>query len=123
MRTRVKFCGTTSLLDAKLAIDAGADAVGLIFAESPRQITFDVAEDVVAALPPFVTPVGVFVDPEDEELGKIQRALPGLLFQISRTQDDRPESSRVSGIRHRIEVISVPRVSHDIEAIGRMAMN
>lgn len=59
---RVKICGITDVNDARAAVDAGADAVGLVFAESPRRVTPDRARQIVAALPPFVTPVGLFVD-------------------------------------------------------------
>jgi phosphoribosylanthranilate isomerase len=60
---RVKVCGITSLDDARLAVDAGADAVGFIFVEgTPRYVTTAAAAAIVAALPPFVTPVGVFWD-------------------------------------------------------------
>ncbi len=60
-RTRIKICGITSLELAKAAVDAGADAIGLVFAEkSPRRITIDIAAEILEFLPPFVTAVGVF---------------------------------------------------------------
>jgi phosphoribosylanthranilate isomerase len=58
----VKVCGTTSEADALLAVAMGADAVGFIFAPSPRQITPSVAADIVKRLPPEVLTVGVFRD-------------------------------------------------------------
>lgn len=59
--TRIKICGITNLADAMLAVDAGADALGLIFVEdTPRFVTPEQAEAVIRRLPPFVTPVGVF---------------------------------------------------------------
>jgi phosphoribosylanthranilate isomerase len=58
---RIKICGITNPADARLCVDAGADALGFIFVEgTPRCITPDAAAAVVATLPPFVTPVGVF---------------------------------------------------------------
>jgi len=59
---RVKICGITNADDARTAARAGADAIGLVFAESPRRVTVPQARAIVAALPPFVTPVGLFVD-------------------------------------------------------------
>ncbi|HUU90790.1 MAG TPA: N-(5'-phosphoribosyl)anthranilate isomerase, partial [Phycisphaerae bacterium] len=62
MRIRVKICGITRPEWARVAADAGADAVGLIFADSPRRVTLEQAAGIVDALPPWVAPVGVFVD-------------------------------------------------------------
>jgi phosphoribosylanthranilate isomerase len=62
-RVRVKVCGITTLDDALWAAEAGADAVGLIFVEgTPRYVTPARAAAIVAGLPPFVCPVGVFWD-------------------------------------------------------------
>lgn len=64
----IKICGNTSLEDALIASEAGADAVGFVFAPSPRQVTLvDVAE-IVSHLPPAVEKIGVFVDSDFEEI-------------------------------------------------------
>jgi phosphoribosylanthranilate isomerase len=61
--TRVKICGITNLEDARLAVQAGADALGFIFVENtPRFVTPEQVAPIVRRLPPFVTPVGVFWD-------------------------------------------------------------
>ena len=61
--TRVKVCGITTLDDARLCVDAGADALGFIFVENtPRFVTPALVAPIVRQLPPFVTPVGVFWD-------------------------------------------------------------
>jgi phosphoribosylanthranilate isomerase len=68
MRVRVKICGITSARDALVAATAGADAIGLVFAESPRKVSIETARRIVSSLPPFVCPVGVFVDAELDEV-------------------------------------------------------
>ncbi len=60
--TRIKICGITRPRDAALCAEAGADAIGLVFARSPRQVTIRQARQIVAELPPFVSAVGVFVN-------------------------------------------------------------
>jgi phosphoribosylanthranilate isomerase len=61
--TRVKICGITNLEDARMAVQAGADALGFIFVEkTPRFVTPEQVAAIVSWLPPFVTPVGVFWD-------------------------------------------------------------
>lgn len=67
MRTYVKICGLRRPEDAVAAAQAGADAIGLVFhPRSPRYVSLTQAKAVVAALPPFVLAVGLFVDPAPE---------------------------------------------------------
>ena len=80
---RCKICGITRLEDALAAVDAGADAIGLVFyAKSPRAVTVQQAQAIVAALPPFVTTVGLFVDCQRSELNAILDAVPLDLLQF-----------------------------------------
>ena len=64
MRTRVKICGITRVEDGLAAARAGCDAIGLNFwAGTPRMVALGRAREIIAALPPYVTVVGLFVDP------------------------------------------------------------
>lgn len=67
----VKLCGTTSEEDALLAVAMGADAVGFVFAPSPRQVRPTLAGDIVKRLPPQVMTVGVFRDEAPERVVEI----------------------------------------------------
>lgn len=63
MTVRVKICGLTTVEDAVVAAEAGADAVGLVlYKESPRCISVEQAQAIIRELPPFVTTVGLFVN-------------------------------------------------------------
>ncbi len=64
----IKICGITSIEDAELAIAAGADALGFVFAESPRRVTPESVRDIVNQLPRTVEKVGVFVDSTLDEI-------------------------------------------------------
>jgi len=81
MRTRVKICGITRVQDARAACEAGADAIGLVFyPPSPRCVTHVQARALRDALPPFVTPVALFVDPSREEVERVlEEVRPGAL--------------------------------------------
>jgi phosphoribosylanthranilate isomerase len=69
MSVRIKICGITSESDAMAAVEAGADALGFMFhPPSPRFVTRKEAGAIVRALPPFVTRVGVFVNPTEVEV-------------------------------------------------------
>lgn len=80
---RSKICGITRIEDGLAAAAAGADAIGLVFyGKSPRAVSVQQARTIVAALPPFVTTVGLFVDASPCELGEILDAVPLDLLQF-----------------------------------------
>ena len=72
LRTRVKICGITCVEDAMNSVNAGADAIGLVFyAPSPRAVTIAQAQQIVAALPPFISVVGLFVNAKQTEIESV----------------------------------------------------
>jgi len=81
--TRIKICGITSIADAGAAVDAGADAIGLVFYPgSPRAVTLAQAAQIARAVPPFVTLVALFVDEPAENIRRIVETLPINLIQF-----------------------------------------
>lgn len=82
-RTRIKICGLTREGDVDAAVGAGADAIGLVFyPRSPRAVTLTRAVELARRLPPFVTPVGLFVNAEPAEVQAACAAIPNLLLQF-----------------------------------------
>jgi len=64
----IKICGNTTFEDAQLAAEAGADAVGFVFAPSPRRVTVEQAAGIVPQLPATTEKIGVFVDADLDEI-------------------------------------------------------
>jgi phosphoribosylanthranilate isomerase len=86
-RTRVKICGITRAADAHAAANAGADAIGLVFwPGTPRVVTHVQARAIVATLPPYVTVVALFVDPEPQAVREALAAVPIDLLQFHGTE-------------------------------------
>lgn len=82
-RTRIKICGVSRPADVDAAVEAGADAVGFVFyPQSPRHVGVEQAAALARALPPFVTPVGLFVNAAPAEIGAATEAIPPLLLQF-----------------------------------------
>jgi phosphoribosylanthranilate isomerase len=84
---RVKICGLTNPDDALAAVEAGADAIGLVFAgthgrQSPRRVDPAMAANVIRVLPPFVTPVGLFVNAPTETVRSVTADLGLSVVQL-----------------------------------------
>jgi phosphoribosylanthranilate isomerase len=81
--TRVKICGITRVEDGVACARLGADAIGLVFyASSPRNVSVDQARAIMAALPPFVTIVGLFVDAAPSDVQAVLAQLPLDILQF-----------------------------------------
>lgn len=82
-RTRIKICGLTREADVDAAVEAGADAVGLVFyAKSPRHVDTARAAALARRLPAFVTPVGLFVNADAALIDRAAQAIPNLVLQF-----------------------------------------
>ena len=76
-RTRIKICGITRLADAIFCSKIGIDAIGLVFyPPSPRSIEVDQARLILKDLPPFISVVGLFMDPDPQWVFQVLKAMP-----------------------------------------------
>ena len=92
---KIKICGITDRDDALHALDCGADALGFVFYErSPRAITRDRAQAIIAALPPLVTVVGLFVNADPRIVREIADDCG--LDVIQYHGDESPETVRMA---------------------------
>lgn len=95
-RTRIKICGLTREADVDAAVEAGADAVGFVlYPKSPRHVTVERASALARRLPPFVTPVALFVNAVPELIAAAVEAIPELLLQFH--GDETPADCRAPG--------------------------
>ena len=82
-RTRIKICGLTREPDIDAAVDAGADAIGFVlYPKSPRAVSAQRAGELARRLPPFVTPVLLFVNAAAQEIEAAVQAVPHALLQF-----------------------------------------
>lgn len=89
-RTRVKVCGITNFDDAAAAIELGADAIGFVFVEgSPRVIDPDDAAEILDALPPFVSAVGVVRDLDVDAFCELEQRCPCHMMQLHGQEDEK----------------------------------
>ena len=118
-RTRIKICGIREALHAMVAADAGADAIGLVFyRESPRFLTPGTAANVVAVLPPFVTTVGLFVDPTE---GKVRDTLASVRLDLLQFHgDEGPEFCASFGVPY-VKAVRMAPGTKLLEWAGRFS--
>ena len=103
-RTRMKFCGMTSADDVALAVAAGADAVGVIVAASARRVPLDRVAAIAAAIPPFVSRIGVLANQGSEEASLLRR----LGFTLQFSGDEAPaECEALSGGEPYVKVFHI----------------
>lgn len=89
MIPRIKICGLTRREDLAAAVEAGADAIGLVFyPPSPRFLDLEVAASLAGMTPPFVTRVGLFVNASPEEVRQTLAAVPLDLLQFHGDEDE-----------------------------------
>jgi phosphoribosylanthranilate isomerase len=95
-RTRIKICGLTREADVDAAVLAGADAIGFVFyGPSPRYLSLERAVVLARRLPPFVTPVGLFVNAPASQVREACQAIPALTLQFH--GDETPEACEAYG--------------------------
>ena len=83
LRVRTKICGITRVEDAVCAVNAGADAIGLVFyTPSPRNVSIEQAQKICAVLPPFITVVALFVDEQASVIEHVCKSVPISLLQF-----------------------------------------
>jgi len=111
-RVRVKICGITNGEDAHCAVELGADALGFVFyPESPRYVSPPKVRDIVAKLPPFVTPIGVFVDEAEQ---RVEDVLAETGIQVVQLHGDEPPHC-CEGFD--VKVIKAFRVQEDFDPV------
>jgi phosphoribosylanthranilate isomerase len=98
-RTRIKICGITRVADAEAAVDAGADAIGLVFWDgTPRVVSPAQARAIAAVVPPYISLVGLFVDPEPRAVRDVLAAVALDVLQFHGSEP--PASCRAFGRRY-----------------------
>lgn len=89
-RTRIKFCGLTRPEDIHAAVRHGADAMGFVFHHPPssREVSPEVARNLIREVPPFVTTVGLLVNPDADTVRDLLARVPLDLLQFHGDEDD-----------------------------------
>lgn len=116
MSTRIKICGLTRVEDVKAAVNKGADALGFVFyAPSPRAITVEKAEALAVHVPAFVSMVGLFVNPTEEQVREVLDRISLDLLQFH--GDETPEFCSRFG-RRWIKAVRVQKTEQIEQALS-----
>ncbi|MBN2647081.1 MAG: phosphoribosylanthranilate isomerase [Thiotrichales bacterium] len=108
MRTRVKICGLTRVEDALVAVDAGADALGLVFyPPSPRAVSLEQARLIAESIPAFVTVTALFVNPDPQDVWQVLQGIRVDLLQFH--GEESPEFCRQFGRNY---IKAIPMQAH-----------
>jgi len=123
-RTRIKICGLTREADVDAAVVAGADALGFVlYPPSPRAISARRAGELAARLPPFVTPVLLFVNAGPQELAAALDAVPNALLQFhgdetpAQCEAARRPYLRAARMRPGVDLLDFAQQFHSAQAL------
>ncbi|KWW37474.1 phosphoribosylanthranilate isomerase [Cupriavidus metallidurans] len=115
-RTRIKICGLTREEDVRAAVDAGADAIGLVFyAKSPRHVDVAHAAALAELVPPFVSVVGLFVNADAEEVAHVAERVALTLLQFH--GDETPQQCTEIARRCRLPFMRAARVRPGLDLV------
>ncbi len=121
MRTRVKICGITRCEDAQLAVDAGVDAVGLVFYDkSPRFVSNEIAAEISQLIPAFVSRVALFKDADKTMIDAVLQAVEVDLIQFHGSET--PDFCQQFALPY-IKAVGVKGTEHDADFLRSSAEN
>ena len=112
----IKICGNTNLEDAQLAVEAGADAVGFVLAESPRRVSAPEVSAITPHLPKAIEKIGVFVDASFEEIVQSvqESGLTGVQLHVS--TDPKLASKLRKHFGPSLRILQVIHYAEDLES-------
>lgn len=117
MRTRVKICGITRIEDIQAAVNAGVDAIGLVFyAPSPRSVSIAQAQQLAQHIPAYVSIVGLFVNASADEIAAVLQHV--LLDVIQLHGDETPSQCQAIAQRTRRRWYKAIQVRPDLDTLN-----
>ena len=120
MRTRVKICGITRVQDIHAAVQAGVDAIGLVFyAPSPRAVSIEQAKLLVQHIPAYVSIVGLFVNASHHEIVQVLREVPLDVLQLH--GDETPEQCKQIALQSGRRWYKALQVKAEMDVVAEVA--